>query len=141
MAERLPLDFTVMEHGFRFRFADVTVAHYARKLFVLYLQGQVQPESDLFAVELVFGELIGNVARHAPGPVEVHVLWEGEGARLEVWDHGPGYEMQVALPEDTMDQTHRGLFIVASLASGLSVERRGGQTVTSVNIALRRHHE
>jgi anti-sigma regulatory factor (Ser/Thr protein kinase) len=134
----LPLKFTLRKGGFHFEFADAAIAHYARKLFATYMQGRVEPDSDLFSVELVFGELISNVARHAPGPVEVCVLWKDAGARLEVWDHGPGYEPDATLPASLMAEGHRGLFIVKSYAEDLVVERRGDRTVTAVTLRIRR---
>jgi anti-sigma regulatory factor (Ser/Thr protein kinase) len=132
-----PLEFTALDDGFRFRFADAVVAHYARKLFVSYVRGTAAPGTDLFALELVFGELVSNVVRHAPGPVDVHVLWLRDGMRLEVWDRGPGFELHADLPDDAMAESHRGLFLVAAFADDLRVERRGSHTVTSAHFSLR----
>ena len=136
----LPLDFAINSEGFRFAFADAMLASHARKLFVLYLSGQVEQNCDLFGVELIFGELVGNVVRHAPGPVELWLRWEQHGARLEVIDHGPGYELKAALPEDVLEEAHRGLFIVATYGKDLRVDRRGDVTVTSVMVDLQRAH-
>ena len=137
MDDRLPLAFEMLERGFRFRFADALLATHARQLFIVYLSGQVSPDCDLFTVELVFGELLGNVARHAPGPVDVEIVWEDAGARLEVWDDGPGYELNLAVP-DLLEESHRGLFLVAKCADCLRVERRAGRTVTSVLLPIER---
>ena len=137
MENFLPLSLQVSDDGFRFRFADVALAASARQLFIAYLRSQAAAEADLFNVELVFGELLGNVARHAPGPVDVNLIWEQTGARLEVWDTGPGYELNVALP-DLFDECRRGLFIVAQCSSRLHVERRGCRTVTSATLPVRR---
>lgn len=137
MDKSLPLTFEIVEHGFRFHFADAVFATCARRVIVAYLSGQVSSHDDLFDVELVFGELLGNVARHAPGAVEVSIRWEDLGARLEVWDHGPGYELNVALPK-VWSESGRGLFIVAACADDLRVERRAGRTVTSVMLRIQR---
>jgi anti-sigma regulatory factor (Ser/Thr protein kinase) len=137
MSDRLPLTFEATERGFRFHFASAVLATYARRLFIVYLSGQVSSDCDLFNVELVFGEILSNVARHAPGPVDVELVWEGTGARLEVWDNGPGYEIIDARP-DVLDESHRGLFLVAQCADGLRVERRAGRTVTSVVLHINR---
>jgi anti-sigma regulatory factor (Ser/Thr protein kinase) len=126
-----------MDDGFTFKFDDASHAGYARKLFVHYLGGQVSADTDLFGVEMVFGELIGNVARHAPGSVEVRLRWQGDAARLEVIDEGAGYERCVLLP-DAMEEFHRGLFLVASFGDDLSVETRGGKTVTGITLKIRR---
>ena len=135
--EELPLRFDVDETGFGFQFVDALVASHARRLFMLYLSGQVESGTDLFPVELVFGELVANVAKHAPGPLAVRVCWHDGHARLEVADHGPGYELRAQLPED-FDEGHRGLFIVAAYAEDLRVDRRGPISVTSVSLPVKR---
>jgi anti-sigma regulatory factor (Ser/Thr protein kinase) len=137
MADRLPLSLETLPNGFRFSFRDAGLASDGRQLFMAYLSSQVPAESDLFAVELVFGELVGNVARHAPGPVDVELTWEAEGARLEVWDTGSGYAAEIVLP-DLLDESHRGMFLVAQYAEDLRVERRAGRTVTSAKVAINR---
>lgn len=137
MDEGLPLTFDVLEHGFRFHFADALLATYARHLFVTCLGAEVSPDCDLFDVELTVGEILGNVARHAPGPVDVEIAWEDAGARLEIWCHGAGYELNVELP-DVFDESHRGLFLVAACADDLRVERRAGRTVTSVMLRIQK---
>jgi anti-sigma regulatory factor (Ser/Thr protein kinase) len=136
--ERLPLDLSFNDNGFVFGFVDATVARYARKLFSVYLAGQVEPDCDMYIVELVFGELVGNVARHAPGPLQVRVVWQDVGARLEVLDHGSGYELKPMLPVDPLAESHRGLFIVASYTEDLRVERWRGGSVTSAILPVRR---
>jgi anti-sigma regulatory factor (Ser/Thr protein kinase) len=136
MGDHLPLWLEIRERGFRFHFADARLATSARRLFIAYLGSQVSPDCDLFNVELVFGEILGNVACHAPGPVDVGIVWEDAGARLEVWDHGPGYELNVALP-DLLEESGRGLFLVAQYTDYLRVERRAGCTVTSVMLHIK----
>jgi anti-sigma regulatory factor (Ser/Thr protein kinase) len=133
----MPLAFEVLERGFRLQFADALRATHARRLFIAYLSGQVAPECDLFNVELVFGEILGNVARHAPGPVAIEVIWEDLGARLEVWDQGPGYEPYITSP-GTLEESHRGLFLVSEFSREFRVERRDGRTVTSVMLPIER---
>ena len=137
MGDRMPLSFEVLDRGFRFYFADASRATHARGLFIAYLSGQVSPDCDLFNIELVFGEILGNVARHAPGPVDIEVIWEDTGARLEVWDQGPGYELDVAYP-GPLEEAHRGLFLVSEFSDEFRVERRAGRTVTSVMLPIQR---
>jgi anti-sigma regulatory factor (Ser/Thr protein kinase) len=133
----LPLLFNADESGFRFQFVDALIASHLRRLFMVYLSSLVEPDADLFSVELIFGELVGNVAQHAPGPLEVRILWEGDDARLEVIDRGPGYALRPTLPDD-FDEAHRGLFIVAAYGRDLRVERRRTRTVTSVGLPVKR---
>lgn len=124
--------------GFSFRIVDAALAHNARRIFGAYLAAQVEPGSDLYAAELIFGELLGNVARHAPGPVDVRLRWNGPRAILEVIDHGPGYQIEeVRLPEN-LSETRRGLFLIATFGNDLQVRREAGNTTTSVVLPVAR---
>lgn len=134
----LPLRFSRDEAGFGFAFDDAMLAVRTRKLFLLCLKGQVDPDSDLYSVELAFAELVGNVVKHAPGPLEIRLNWIDRGARLEVADHGPGYQLMPTLPPDASEEAHRGLFMVASYGEELRVDRYDNRTVTSVTLPLRR---
>jgi anti-sigma regulatory factor (Ser/Thr protein kinase) len=108
----------------------------ARFLFSEYLAVCCDSDSDYCSAELIFGELTGNVVQHAPGPLIVSVAWKGGHAVLEVWDRGPGYDLQTAFPSDDVE-SHRGLAIVAALGQGLRVNRCGEYTVTSVILPVR----
>jgi GAF domain-containing protein len=76
---------------------------------------------DLPAAELVFGELVGNAARHAPGTVDVELTWDDPSTPvLHVADEGPGYAAQTTLP--ALDaESGRGLYLVAHLTRAFSV--------------------
>src|ERR1700676_4863256 len=109
--------------GFGFRIADASHAHNARRIFSSYLRGLAAPTSEFDAAELIFGELLGNVARHAAGPVEVLLRWNGPTAVLEVIDSGPGYEVgEVDLP-DAFSESSRGLFLIATFGTDLRTYR------------------
>lgn len=130
--------FETSEIGFRFEFIDAIFACQARKLFILYLEGQADTDSNVFAAEVSLGELVGNAARHGAGAVEVQLLWLDSGARLAVIDHGPGYTLQDRLSDDPFQESHRGHFLVSVLGSDLCVDRREGATVTSVTLPVQR---
>jgi len=124
--------------GFAFRIVDAALAENARRIFQRYLAAQVDPESDLYGAELIFGELLGNVARHAPGAVDVHLRWNGPAAVLEVVDDGPGYSVEdVRLPGDFVE-SQRGLFLVLSFGRDLRVRREAGHTFTTVTLPVTR---
>lgn len=74
--------------------------------------------------ELVLGELAGNVVRHAPGPVEVILDFSNPSPVLHVIDEGPGFARAPMLPQDTMSESGRGLYIVANSTLEFSVVRR-----------------
>jgi PAS domain S-box-containing protein len=76
--------------------------------------------------ELVLGELIGNVVRHAPGCLEVIVDVSGPSPVLHVIDRGPGFERAPMLPADVMAESGRGLYIVSELTDEFSVSRSPG---------------
>ena len=121
-----------------FSIADATLASNARRIFRRYLEAQVAAESDLDGAELVFGELLGNVARHAPGSVDVRLRWNGRIGILEVSDNGGGYSVEdVHLPPDDAEST-RGLFLVTVFASDLSVRHDAGVTTTTVTLPIQR---
>jgi hypothetical protein len=57
--------------------------HFRRVIDVLTAEG-----SDRFAAELIFGELVGNVVRHSPGPIEVRLEFSDRTTILSVTDEG-----------------------------------------------------
>jgi PAS domain S-box-containing protein len=96
-----------------------------RELFLAYLRAKGKQDADYAGAELVFGELIGNVVRHAPGTVDIEVEWRGDAPVLHVLDRGPGYDRAETLPP-TLSETGRGLYIVATLAREFTVTRLPG---------------
>ena len=127
--------------GFAFRIDDAALAHNARRIFATYLRGQAGTGPECDAAELIFGELLGNVARHAPGTVEVMLRWNGPAAVLEIYDDGSGYEIGVAaLPDDEFSESSRGLFLVTAFGGdGLRTYRApDGRNVTQVTLPVRK---
>jgi signal transduction histidine kinase len=124
--------------GFTFRIADASLANNARAIFQRYLTAQVEPSSDVDGAELIFGELLGNVARHAPGAIDVRLRWNGPVAILEVADEGPGYSVDhVQLPGDFAESC-RGLFLVTAFGRDLAVRSEAGRTTTTVTLPVQR---
>ena len=108
----------------QFRSDDPREALAERAHFVDALRRRFDDVVDVTAAEIVFTELVGNVIRHAPGPIEIH-LTDGDAARLEVIDSGPGFEFEPTLPPATAE-CGRGLYIVSHLARDVSTQRRDG---------------
>ncbi len=79
---------------------------------------------ELYAAQLIFGELIGNVCRYAPPTVDVMLDISGSAAVLHVLDSGEGFEFRPRLPADPLAERGRGLFLVKAFADELSMERR-----------------
>lgn len=111
--------------GWSFVAENAQAANDARADFVHYLKGRVADESAVAAAELVFGELVGNVVRHARGAIDVRLDW-GDAPTLHVIDRGPAFGDIDALPEDPLSEGGRGLFIARTLSAGINVERVGG---------------
>ena len=124
---------------FVFTIADSTLAANARRMFRRYMESWTVPGSDVDAAELIFGELLGNVVRHAPGPVTATVRWNGDRAILDVCDSGTGgYTLDASLPKDEDAINHRGLFLIAALGADLHVASDGAGTHTIVTLPVRR---
>ena len=127
--------------GFGFRINDAALAHNARRIFATYLRGHAGAGAECDAAELIFGEILGNVARHAPGSVEVSLRWNGLIAILEIYDDGPGYDVGVAeLPEDAFSESSRGLFLVAAFGGRelRTYRMPDGRNVTHVILPVRK---
>lgn len=105
---------------------NAQAAHDARAQLAAYLRERAPTGADIAGAELVFGELVGNVVRHAPGPIEVHVEWNGTQPVLHVIDRGRGFLRDPSLPPDMLSESGRGLYIVSQLTDDLRVERIAG---------------
>jgi PAS domain S-box-containing protein len=96
----------------------------ARHEFSELLTQRSASEDERFIAELVFGELIGNVVRYAPGPVDVAVDLSGASPVLHVLDGGEGFHYVPKLPDDLLSERGRGLFIVTTMTAEFSVVAR-----------------
>ncbi|HEY8297424.1 MAG TPA: ATP-binding protein [Candidatus Baltobacteraceae bacterium] len=107
----------------QFQAADARLALYARHGFLDALQQACTSESDCKSAEIAFGELVANVVRHAPGPIEITVESDAHGlVTLDVCDSGAGFVLMHSLPPRN-SESGRGLFIVAQLCTNLSSTR------------------
>jgi PAS domain S-box-containing protein len=106
--------------------ADALAARKARRAFMTSLSPKHFSENDIANAEVVFGELCGNIARYAPGPIEVIVDSSGVQAVLHVLDRGAGFRHISRLPVDPLSEEGRGLFIIASMTTEFTVSQRSG---------------
>ena len=113
---------------------DATAAHGARHSFVDALRDGGLRADRLDTAELVFGELLGNVVRYAPGPIEIMFDWSDPTPVLHVLDRGPGFTLAPKLPSDLLSERGRGLYIVWSLTDDFNVTERhdGGSHARAV---------
>jgi len=105
---------------------DAGSARAVRRAIVAELEAAGFGEGALFSVELVYGELIGNVVRYAPGTIEVVLDRSGAAPVLHVLDGGVGFRMTPRLPYDDMSERGRGLYIINELVDIFHVVRRSG---------------
>ncbi len=120
---------------------DVEAVSQLRREISVYLARHAEPTSDLHAAKLAVGELLSNVARHAPGPAWVSITWSSDVPTLVVEDLGPGFELEgplTVLPDDPLAEGGRGLYLTARVAAELRAERRGaGGSRVTVELPMR----
>jgi PAS domain S-box-containing protein len=95
----------------------------ARRAFGEAFRSRGATPDDVAMAEVVFGELVGNVVRYAPGPMEVIGDWSGLDPVLHVIDRGCGFRHIAILPPDLLSESGRGLFIVSALTQDFRVAR------------------
>lgn len=118
-----------------FSSTNAVAAQNARKAFVMLLELRGSCAARCGDAELVFGELVGNAIRHAPGPIRVCLEWPDEDPVLHVIDEGPQFSLTHVAPADT-SESGRGLLIAALLTKSLSLRRiHGRNQVTAVLFA------
>jgi len=104
------------EH-WRFGASDALRAEPARRRLTAWLAEHTR--GDCGAAELIYGELIGNVVRHAPGSIDVDVVCADDRIRLFVQSSGTPFELRPRLPQSLLSECGRGLFIVETLGTDL----------------------
>lgn len=112
---------------------DSEAAGRAKRALLWHIGELAHEQCDLSAIELIFGELIGNVSRHTPGTADVTLEISGDVATLHVKDFGAPFSLNgTAAPDDWLEGG-RGLFLIRSLARSLTVERHDrGNCVSAV---------
>jgi len=103
-----------------------------RHAFRDYLEAYGHPASDFDAAEAVYGELIGNCAHHAPGPIRIEFRWADSTLvvvdtcdRLRHWPF--------SADDTTQEATHHAFAIVSALTARVHVTRaEDGGTRASV---------
>lgn len=113
---------------------DARMARESRLCITAFLRDLGAPREYLANAELVYGELISNVVRHAPGEVNVSLDWRDEYPELRITDCGRGYAKHPNLPRDLLCESGRGLFIVEALTRRFDVGRapHGGSDVRAL---------
>jgi PAS domain S-box-containing protein len=82
-------------------------------------------EEAVFDGDLVLGELLGNVVRHAPPIADVRLDLRGPAPRLSVLDRGAGCPPFLAEP-DLQRESGRGLYLISQVVTDLTITARDG---------------
>ncbi len=117
---------------------DARQALRLRHVFRAYLIAHGHPASDFHAAEVVYGELVANCDRHAPGPVRVEFRWEG--AVLAVVDGSDRLRTWPFSPDDcAAETTHHAYALLRELGREVRLAREpGGGTRASVVLPVLR---
>lgn len=105
------------------------------KRALLWRLGEMtRDDAQLAASELIVTELLGNVARHTPGPAEVTLEWNAGVGTVRVFDQGKRFDPPKRHElRDVLSESGRGLYLVHAIAQHLSIEWTGsGNCVSAV---------
>jgi len=105
--------------------SDARVAQAARAEFVTRLAAAGVPNQARLSCEVIFGEIVGNVARYTPGPVDLALRREGGAVVLRALDRGPAFAWRARQP-DADSENGRGLFLIDALARAVHCEHLAG---------------
>lgn len=109
-----------------------------RHAVVAFLRERGETSADYNAAEVVFGELVGNVVRHASGPIAIEVAWGALVPVLHVRDRGPGFTYAGPRLSSPDDEGGRGIFLVAAFVDDLRVAPNpGGGSWVSATLRIR----
>ncbi len=109
-----------------------------RRQLARFLRADGSADSDFAAAEVIIGELVANVVRHAPGPVRFWIGWGGGDAKLVVQDSGPGFDLPRP-PAEAHQEGGRGLALVQAFAREVIVKHEPGVgTTIEVTLPVRR---
>jgi integral membrane sensor domain MASE1/serine phosphatase RsbU (regulator of sigma subunit)/anti-sigma regulatory factor (Ser/Thr protein kinase) len=126
----LPLEAGIAPEGhaaftqtWSFQSSDGYAARASRHELIRFMRRFGVSEDDLFQAELVLGEMLANTVQHAPGPVTLEIDWSADRPVVSVCDTGPGqFHLAKNLPQDTLSDCGRGLFLISTLAEDVRVE-------------------
>ena len=116
-----------------FQARDASQAASAHSAFVAFIRNMCTSDSDFYGAAIVFTELVANVVRHAPGPIEITLDADTQGSvMLTVRDTGPMFTPAPSLP-DLKSESGRGLFLISQFCAGVFVAQTAtGKSVSAV---------
>jgi hypothetical protein len=124
LIERAVRDAVIVENraGWSLSAEDALEAARSREAFRLYLEALGHPASDFHAAESVYGELVANCARHAPGRLRVEFRWDD--ATLTVIDaHDRLRTWPFSADDVAAETTHHGYALLSALTARVHLSR------------------
>jgi anti-sigma regulatory factor (Ser/Thr protein kinase) len=120
--------------------ADIAGASNVRASFRAMLREVATEDSDIFAADVVYAELVGNAIRHAGGRIDISLVWLEQGAAFRVRDYGEGFPPPNLRPAEPHEESGRGLHLASHFADMVHVARvpGGGAELTVVLPVWRR---
>ncbi|HEV3153579.1 MAG TPA: ATP-binding protein [Candidatus Baltobacteraceae bacterium] len=108
-----------------------------RRQFVRFLRQYAPRSTQVFEAELVFGELLSNIARHEPGPVKIVVDVVGDEAIVTLDGPSPDEGDEAAAPPAGLSESGRGLYLIRTLSRDYYVDRGPRGHTTTIVLGLR----
>lgn len=117
---------------------NTTAATAVRRALAVALKALDCEPTHVEAVELVYGELAGNAARHAEHQeVRVSFSWHDDTGHLVIKSAGPPFDfIPRAVPAE--QEYGRGHYIVAAFAEDVFVEHDAGINVMHVRLVVKK---
>jgi anti-sigma regulatory factor (Ser/Thr protein kinase) len=109
-----PLEIERDSRRWSFDARQQATAAVARAEFREFLRSRSASSEQLSRAELIYAELLGNVVRYTPGPVEIRVDWNRGIPVLHMFDLSPGFQFVPRLPPDMYSEGGRGLYCAES---------------------------
>lgn len=106
-----------------------------------FLTAHALSENTLYDSSVIVGELLGNVARYAPGRMEIEIDWTDEYPILHIKDYGKGMSGDVSITQakDVEGTNGRGLFLISHLGRNFIFRTQAGEgTYARVTLPVRR---
>ena len=104
-------------HRWTFDSQDWQAVKMARRQFTAQMEALGANAADVRAAELIFGELVADVAQYAPGSMQAALAWNDGAPELHLIYHDDGTA--------NAEQQHR-LWLVGRLGAQLNIERLAG---------------
>ena len=125
------------KHVWQLDARDPVSARRVKRAILWKLAGLSAGEPEFLAVELIYGELLANVARHTPGPATVTLEERGDVAVLHVEDRGPAFRQPVVAERaDLFAESGRGYWLISQFSRSTVVERTDDGNRVTVTLPL-----